>query len=85
MDYKWIGALLIIAGCGSFGFSMAAGHIREEKQLRQLSWLLDFMSCELQYRLTPLPELCLQASQEAAGELGRVFFDLYQKLLLGLL
>ena len=30
MRYKWIGALLIIAGCSGSGFAIAAGKRKEE-------------------------------------------------------
>lgn len=80
MDYKWIGAVLIVAGCGGFGFSMAAAHRIQEKALRKLIGILDFMACELQYRMTPLPELCEKAGTEAGGELGRIFRRLSEEL-----
>lgn len=72
MSYKWIGAILVIAGCGGFGFSLAANHRREEAALRQILRMLKFMQCELRYRLTPLPELCRQAAGEVGGQLRDV-------------
>ena len=57
MILKWIGVALVVAGCGSVGFKISANHRKEEKALRQLIGILDYMECELQYRLTPLPEL----------------------------
>lgn len=80
MHYKWIGALLIILGCGGFGFSLAAAHVREEATLRQLIGILDYMACELQFRLTPLPDLCRQAGEETHGKLRQVFLTLAQEL-----
>ena len=80
MDYKWIGAVLIVAGCGGFGFSLSAEHRREEKSLRKLIALLDFMACELQYRMTPLPELCTAAAGEVSGPLRQVFLKLSEIL-----
>ena len=80
MDYKWIGAVLIIVGSGGFGFSLCAEHRYQEKGLRKLISLLDFMACELQYRMTPLPELCALASKEAGSELGKVFDTLAREL-----
>ncbi len=77
---KWIGAILIIVGCGMAGFSMAAAHRREENALRLLLGALDYMECELQYRLTPLPELCRQAGTEARGCVGQVLTRLSQEL-----
>ena len=76
MNYRWIGAVLVIAGCGGFGFSIAAGYKREESTLRQLIQALNTMEWELSYRLTPLPELCRQAGNEARGALREVFFKI---------
>ena len=33
---KYAGALMVIAGCGGFGFAMAAAFRREEHMLQQL-------------------------------------------------
>lgn len=70
---KWFGAIMIIIGCGSVGFAMSAAHRREEKHLRQLIGALDFMQCELQYRLTPLPDLCRQTAGQCTGSLRALF------------
>lgn len=80
MDYKWFGAVLIVAGCGGFGFSMSYEHRIQEKFLRNLIRILDFMACELQYRMTPLPELCEAAGREASGGLGQVFLQVSHEL-----
>lgn len=76
MTIKLIGALLVIAGCGWVGFRIAAAQRREEKTLRQLIAVLDYMECELQYRLTPLPTLCRQAAAECSGTLCQAFLTL---------
>ena len=80
MSLKLIGAVLIIAGCGGVGFSMAAAHRREENALRQLIGALDYMGCELQYHLTPLPELCRCAAAESGGCISRVLLNLSSEL-----
>ena len=80
MDYKWIGAALIVAGCGGFGFRLCAEHYRQEKGLRTLIAILDFMACELQYRMTPLPDLCALAAKEVKGELSQIFEQLSREL-----
>lgn len=80
MHIKWIGAVLIIAGCGGFGFSMAANCRRETKLLQSLLTVISHMECELQYKLTPLPELCRQAAKEAAGALQEIFLNLAREL-----
>lgn len=80
MNYKWIGALLIILSCGGFGIRLASAHRREESALRQLIGALDLMECQLQYRLTPLPELCRQVGQENRGCVQRVLLSLATEL-----
>lgn len=62
-----LGACCIFAGCGSFGFAMAAASRREETELRRLITALEFMSCELSYRMTPLSTLCRRAAQDSGG------------------
>lgn len=80
MNYKWIGAVLVMLSCGGFGFSMAAAHKKSERMLRQLIAALNFMECELQYRLTPLPELCRQAGKEGKAAVREVFMYLAAEL-----
>ena len=80
MIYKWIGAILILCGCGGCGFSMAAMEVREEKGLRRMISALDYMTCELQYRLTPLPELCRLTGSDIGGSVGAAFIKLGEEL-----
>lgn len=80
MTYKWIGAALVIAGCGGWGFALAAAYHYQERMLHRLNRALQMMQWELQYRLTALPELCRMAAKEAPGDLGDVFRDLAREL-----
>ena len=80
MSLKWIGAIMVIVGCGGFGFSLAAAHRREESTLRQLIFALDYMGCELQYRLTPLPDLFRQTAAEQQGCIRDVLLNLSEEL-----
>ena len=80
MDYRWIGAILIITGCTGCGYSIAAGKRREERLLWQLLRILQFMESELQYRLTPLSELCHLAAKQESGPLRTVFLNLNREL-----
>lgn len=80
MNLQWTGALLIITGCGVFGFSMAAEYIREEYSLRQLIAALDYMFCELQYSASPLPQICEKIGMEFRGSVGKVFANLSKEL-----
>lgn len=73
---KWFGAIFIVIGCGSVGFSMSLAHRREERNLRQLVSALDFMQCELQYRLTALPDLCRLTAAQCSGVLRTLFLTL---------
>lgn len=78
--WKWMGAMLVIAGCGSVGFKMAWVHKREERLLRELKSAMDFMVCELQYRLTPLPNLCKLAGKNQKNLVGEMFLRLSWEL-----
>lgn len=80
MNIRWIGAILVIVGCGSAGFSMAAAHRREEVSILQLQRIVKFMQWELKYRLTPLPELCRQAAGEGKGQMRYVMQYLAMEL-----
>lgn len=73
-----VGACCIVTGCGGFGFAMAAAHRREEAELVRLISALEYMSCELSYRMTPLAALCRGAASE--GMVGDFFRRLASEL-----
>lgn len=75
-----MGALCIVTGSGAFGFAMAAASRREERQLRQLLGALEYLSCELSYRLTPLPNLCRGAAEGKGGTVADFFGNLAREL-----
>ena len=77
---KVLGVVLTVVGCGSVGFQIAASYRREERALKQLLQILEYMDCELQYRMTPLPELCRQVAKTFKQTPGRVFSDLANEL-----
>ena len=80
MGYRWIGAALLVAGCGGVGFRMASVEGKALKELRWLIRVLSYMENELRYRLTPLPQLCAGAGKCAGGEIGTVFSRLASEL-----
>lgn len=80
MIWKFFGAMLIVFGCASFGFRLCAGVKREELALRQLIAALDYIQCELQYRMTPLPDLCRQAGLQQDNRIGEYFCNLSKEL-----
>lgn len=80
MSIKIVGAILIVACCSWFGFSLSQNHKFEEQSMRQLMSALDFMGCELQYRMTPLPELCRETASTCKGVIQQVFLALSREL-----
>jgi len=73
MSSKIWGSMLVILGCGGFGFSMAAACRREERQLMELMDILQYLYCDLRYHLTPLPDLCRKAAKQGRGSVYRLF------------
>ena len=80
MNYKIIGAVCVVAACGGWGFAAAAQYIQLIRLLRQLISSLDYMECELQYSLTPLPDLCRAAAGEQRGCVRDVLLILSKEL-----
>lgn len=80
MNLKWIGTLIVIAGCGGAGFLFAATYRQQIKQIHQLLTVLDLFQSELEYRRTPLPELCCIAGCSCSGVLKTVFEKLFLEL-----
>lgn len=80
MTLKWLGAILVVAGCGGLGFTIALYYRREISCLKQMVSAIEFMHSQLQYRLTPLPELYKQVSQRHTGCIKDVFLQLSQEL-----
>ena len=80
MIVKMVGAMLIILGCGGFGFKLASDYLKQITSLRQLQAVLNYLQSELQFRLTPLPELCSIASKQCRGTLSLFFIKLQNEL-----
>lgn len=80
MSMKWIGSMVIIAGCCGIGLSLVSSYRRQVKQIRQFLSALDMIQSELEYRRTPLPELCRLAGQSSTGAVRVVFESLYREL-----
>ena len=74
---------MVIAGCSGVGISLAYGYRREILMLCQLEKILNDMEWELQYRQTPLPELCQISAADYSGVLKDVFLHLREELLRG--
>lgn len=71
---------MILFGCGGVGFTVVAAYRRQVHALQQLIRALEYMECELQYRMTPLPELCRSASHVCTGCVRSVLQQLSTEL-----
>ena len=80
MTYKWIGAILIVTGCGGAGFSIASQSKREALLLRQLLSALEYMGSQLAYQLLPLPQVCRQTASGSRGLIRKFFSALADAL-----
>lgn len=80
MNYKMIGAICVICGCGSCGFIMASQYVSSIRLYRHLVAVLNYMQCELSYRSTPLPHLCRQAGMQVSGKINAIFSQIADEL-----
>ena len=80
MNLQWMGSILIILGCGSVGFLMALQEKREIHSMRQLMKALVFMDSELQYHLTPLPELFQRSAGQVSGPVRTLLLTMAREL-----
>jgi len=77
---RLLGAVLLMAGCGGFGFSLAAAYRREARMLRGLIDALQEMEWELKYRMSDLSEICCIGADAAGGITKEIFRELAGKL-----
>ena len=80
MMLRLLGAAMLVAGCGGFGYTMSASHRRELRMLRALLRGVQEMEWELKYRLTELPGLCRVCASASGGELRSLFRELADRL-----
>ena len=80
MNIKVLGAVLIILASGGAGYKICLAHKQEVAALRQLIAALDYMGCELQYRVTALPELCRETAGVCTGPVGRLWLNVAKEL-----
>lgn len=76
MSMKWIGAILVIVGCGGVGFSMAVNYKKEVRAISAIISVLDHMHSELTYRLSPLADVFYKVSNMTDGCIGKAFYEL---------
>ena len=76
MTWKLIGSVFVIISCAGFGFITASEHYREVKSLKNLVDCLNYMEWELKYRMTHLPDLCNDITNQFGGIIKSIFKDL---------
>ena len=72
MEVKYIGAVMILAGCSAGGFYLAGSHRMAEACLGELIRALDFMCFELNFRVLPLPDLISSAGKAIRGPVSKL-------------
>ncbi len=80
MTHKLIGAALIVLACSGFGFYIAANHKKEVNYLQKLAAIIEFIEWELEYRLTPLPQVCSSIAEKTRLCFSGVFKNLADEL-----
>lgn len=76
MYIRLAGAVMILVAGGGTGLMLAHQHRKEEAALEQLIRCIEFLSWELQCRLTPLPQLCAMGAEQTKGVIKEVFQQL---------
>lgn len=70
---KILGVLFIVFGCGGIGFLLVRSYRKEVECLQQLTQCLQWMICELNYRMPPLSTLFRGAAEGCKGPISQVF------------
>lgn len=71
MTIRILGALLIVSGCTGVGYAMSYCFRREEQAMEDLVKCLEWMVCEMNYRMPPLAALFLDAANMSKGTLSQ--------------
>ena len=77
---KWVGAVLLLAGCSVFGFSVGKEYQKDTKLLRGICQVITSMICEVQYLQTPLPHLCRSIAATISHPLSSVLTQLSSQI-----
>lgn len=80
MDIRWIGSIAVITACSSFGYILSGTLSKETAILRHLIHALEYIGCELRYKRSMLPELCISCGGQVKGLVGNVMMQLGQEL-----
>lgn len=75
MTTKLVGILLVGLSFGVIGFYLASNVKKEINYLHDFIGILDYIECELNFRLTPLPYLC-----DSAAKKGKLLSSIFSSL-----
>ena len=70
---RWLGFILVVSGGAATGIFMARSVRRKLEVCRELISALELMRGEIEFRLTPLGEICKQLGEVCKKPLGPVF------------
>lgn len=84
MTIRILGAILIISGCTGVGYALSRNYRREERAMEDLVQCLEWMMCEMNYRMPPLAALFRGAAEVCKGTvsqtMGQMAYELEQQL-----
>lgn len=77
---KLLGAALTLVGCAGIGFCLCQEDRRTYQETQRMIKALQWMLWELNYRMSPLRELCLGGAEHSGGMVGKTLTLLAQEL-----
>lgn len=80
MSSKLIGAICLLVGCGGCGYLLSVQYRNNIRDYKDLIAALDYMSCDLGFRATPLPQLCKATAEQFNGKIRYIFLNLAEEL-----
>ncbi len=80
MNLKWMGAILVMTGCGGFGFYLSRNLGKEIRALTDFLSALGYLASDLSCRLTPLSESIRKSVTNQSGCVEKVFLNLAEEL-----
>lgn len=80
MTIRILGAFLIIVGCTGVGYALSRNYRREEQAMEELVQCLEWMICEMGYRMPPLASLFRGAANVCKGVVSETMEQLAYEL-----
>lgn len=77
---KLLGTVLVVGSAGGFGLSKGLGFYTQIRTVRSFLTGLEILKCEMNYTLSPLPQLCRKVAGRTSGPASTFFME-YAELL----